>query len=415
MDPRTYNDCNSWLKVQQQPQDLEELQDNTNQDSNSTKYGELIENTTHYEESRHDVFLSLQDCDSYFTNKLYNALYERKINAFKDVGSIGLREDIFPTVVREAFEESRIIIIVFSSFYAYSIRCIEALAMIINSIATKGKLVFPIFYYTDPSKVRHQSGSFGLAMTKHGHRLNNDIKMQRWKFALSEASHMLGWSITRMYKEENVILRIVEVVSHRLHLEQLTKSVQSIGNTMEHGGPGHDVSILSFEEAYSDSNIFVGDLYEALYESNINAFKDVGSSEWSEDSGPIALRAIKESRISIIVFSESDAYSEWCLDALVMILDCVKTKGKLVLPVFYNVDPSEVSHQTVIFGLAMAELEDKLQDNMEKVEKWRLALSEAAHRLGWSLEKGEEIDVIPNIVEEVSNHLRFEHLTRSEE
>ncbi|XP_054790320.1 disease resistance protein RUN1-like isoform X2 [Prosopis cineraria] len=182
---------------------------------------------------------------------------------------------------------------------------------------------------------------------------------------------------------------------------------------MEHGG--HDVSILSFEEAYSDSNIFVGDLYEALYESNINAFKDVGSSEWSEDSGPIALRAIKESRISVIVFSESDAYSEWCLDAVVMILDCVQTKGKLVLPVFYNVDPSEVSHQTGIFGLAMAELEDKLQDNMEKVEKWRLALSEAAHRLGWSLEKGEEIDVIPNIVEEVSNHLRFEHLTRSEE
>ncbi|XP_054781830.1 TMV resistance protein N-like [Prosopis cineraria] len=360
---------------------------------------------------RHDVFLSFQASDHrsrFFKNKLYDALCENNIRAFN--AKFKKDEGILPTMAR-AIEDARISIIVFSSSYADFTWCLDALAIIMDCMKTKCKLVFPIFYEVDPSEVRHQSGRFGLAMFEHAEYLKNDIKkVQRWKLALSEVAHLLGWNLGKGRKLDNVIPRIVEDVSRRLHLEHLTKSMELIGNTMDHRGLRHDVLILSFKEVCSDSNIFVDNLYDALHESNINAFKYVGSFGWREDLGPTALRAIEESRISIIVFSEFYAYSACCLDALVMILDCMKTKSKLVLPVFYNIDPSTIRQQTGSFKLVMAKHEDRLKDNMEKLEKWELALSEAAHMLGWSLEKGEEIDVVPRIVEEVSCHIRFEHL-----
>ncbi|XP_054812051.1 TMV resistance protein N-like isoform X2 [Prosopis cineraria] len=280
--------------------------------------------------SKYDVFMSV-DQDSHFdsfTGMLCRALYGSKINVFKRVKDLGWVEDICPTVV-QAIEESRISIIVFSEFYAYYTWCLDTLAMIIDCMKTKGKLVFPIFYHVDPSDVRHQSGSFGLAMDDH----ESMEKGQKWKLALSEAAHLRGWSITAEMDIDGIIPRIVEVVSRHLRLEHLTKSVESTGNTMGHReqpgdrleledgiywdlnsmkstdltesirghqGPGHDVLILSFEEACINSDIFVDDLYNALCENNINAFKDVGSFGWSEDLDPTALRAIEESRISII-------------------------------------------------------------------------------------------------------------------
>lgn len=53
--------------------------------------------------------------------------------------------------------------------------------------------------------------------------------------------------------------------------------------------------------------------------------------------------------ISVIIFSENNASSLWCLDELVAILECKKMKEQMVLPVFYQVDPSDVSEQTDSF------------------------------------------------------------------
>ncbi|XP_054786552.1 disease resistance protein RUN1-like [Prosopis cineraria] len=148
----------------------------------------------------------------------------------------------------------------------------------------------------------------------------------------------------------------------------------SIGNTMGHGGPRHYVLILSFEDASDD-------VYNALHENNINAVKDVGSIGWSEYLDPTAVRAIEESRISIIVFSyEFCAYPPSRLDELVMILDRMKTKGKLVLSIFDGVNPLDVRHLITRWGAGM--------QMPEKLENWNLALSEVAYIPGWSLEKG---------------------------
>ncbi|KAF5481563.1 hypothetical protein F2P56_002204 [Juglans regia] len=50
---------------------------------------------------------------------------------------------------------------------------------------------------------------------------------------------------------------------------------------------------------------------------------------------------------------------------------------QIVLPIFYDVDPSEVRHQKWIFGESFDKLRDKLQDNT-KMLKWKVALERVA-------------------------------------
>ena len=61
-----------------------------------------------------------------------------------------------------------------------------------------------------------------------------------------------------------------------------------------------------------------------------------------------------------------------CLDELVKILEC-RNNGQLVLLVFYKVGPSEIRKQKGKFGVALTQHED----NVEKVQRWRTALTKA--------------------------------------
>ena len=91
--------------------------------------------------------------------------------------------------------------------------------------------------------------------------------------------------------------------------------------------------------------------------------------------------------ISNIIFSQNYAFSTWCLEELTKILEC-KKNGQKILPVFYKVDPSKVRKQEGSFGLALTTHEKKLENNIEKVLRWRAALCEAASLSGWHCEDG---------------------------
>ena len=133
-------------------------------------------------------------------------------------------------------------------------------------------------------------------------------------------------------------------------------------------------------------NGFTGHLYRALCDKSINSFIDNDLRRGEEISLEL-LKAIKSSRISIIIFSQNYAFSAWCLDELIEILNC-KKNGQLVLPIFYKVDPSEVRKQEGNFKVALAEQEIKFKNNIEKVQRWKAALKEAASLSGWHYEDG---------------------------
>ena len=126
-------------------------------------------------------------------------------------------------------------------------------------------------------------------------------------------------------------------------------------------------------------NGFTGHLYKALCDNDMYTFNDDNDLQRGEKISEELLKTIERSMISIVVFSENYAESQWCLDELVKILQC-RTNGQLVIPLFYNVDPSEVRNQRGNFGLALTKFEEKFKN---KVQSWRTALKEAASLAGW--------------------------------
>ncbi|KAI7981039.1 TMV resistance protein N [Camellia lanceoleosa] len=169
---------------------------------------------------------------------------------------------------------------------------------------------------------------------------------------------------------------------------------------------------LSFRGEDTRKN-FTDHLYEALVQAGIHTFRDDDELPRGREISSELLKSIEGSRISIVVFSRNYASSRWCLDELVKIIECKKTIGQLVLPIFYDVDPSHVRHQTGYFGEAFGRHEKRFADEMEKVEVRRAALSEAANLSGWDLQNvanGHEVKFIRKIVEDVLCELKHTFL-----
>ncbi|XP_008231917.1 PREDICTED: TMV resistance protein N-like [Prunus mume] len=145
---------------------------------------------------------------------------------------------------------------------------------------------------------------------------------------------------------------------------------------------------------------FTDHLYKALRDKGIYTFID-GELVRGEEISPALVKAIEESRISLIVFSENYASSRWCLDELVKILQCKQSKQQIVLPIFYKVDPSDVRKQTSKFGDAFEGLiKRKFKNDKEKVLIWREALTKVANLSGHTFKDGEyETTFINNIVD----------------
>ena len=122
---------------------------------------------------------------------------------------------------------------------------------------------------------------------------------------------------------------------------------------------------------------FVSHLFKALTQQGIQTFID-DNLHRGENISEELLKTIENSSVSIIIFSKNYASSSWCLNELVKIIECTKK----VLPVFYQVDPSEVRKQRGDFGKVLTKLEKKIKDKT-KVQKWRDALSKAANISGW--------------------------------
>ncbi|KAG7945476.1 hypothetical protein I3843_15G153800 [Carya illinoinensis] len=149
---------------------------------------------------------------------------------------------------------------------------------------------------------------------------------------------------------------------------------------------------------------FTAHLNHALMEKGIRTFIDEDEVKRGDEISPVLLQAIEDSKISIIVFSENYASSTWCLDELLKILECKKSRQQLVLPVFYRVNPSDIRHQRGSFRKALTEHAEKLNGDM-KLQMWKAALREVANLSGDHLTNGNEAKFIEGIVQDISRFI----------
>ncbi|XP_048435020.1 disease resistance protein Roq1-like [Pyrus x bretschneideri] len=153
---------------------------------------------------------------------------------------------------------------------------------------------------------------------------------------------------------------------------------------------------------------FTDHLYTALIGAGFQTFRDNDELERGEDIKPELEKAIRQSQTSVIVFSKDYASSRWCLDELLIILERKRTnKEFVVLPVFYDVDPSQLRKQTGCFAEAFSRHQST--QSSSKVNRWRAALAQVADLAGMVLPNqadGYESKFIKKIVKVIEGKLR---------
>lgn len=108
-------------------------------------------------------------------------------------------------------------------------------------------------------------------------------------------------------------------------------------------------------------------------------FRDDLNLERGKSIAPELLEAFEGERISVIIFKKIALL----LDEVVKIVQCMKSLGQIVLPVFYDVDPSEVRKQTAKYQEAFIKHEIAFNHDVDRVRKWRAALAEVANLFRW--------------------------------
>ena len=130
---------------------------------------------------------------------------------------------------------------------------------------------------------------------------------------------------------------------------------------------------------------FTDHLYHALTKAGFLTFRDDEILEGEVYYSKI-LYPIRVSRIFLIVFSKNYASSRWRLMELVEILHCCRRSNQMVVPIFYDVSPSDVRNQSGTFEQAFVEHGKRSFVNGDKLSIWRRALTEIANIPGLNLE-----------------------------
>ncbi|KAL9325415.1 hypothetical protein ACSQ67_006060 [Phaseolus vulgaris] len=143
---------------------------------------------------------------------------------------------------------------------------------------------------------------------------------------------------------------------------------------------GHQV-FLSFR-GEDTRYAFTSHLYAALRRLQVKTYID-NDLERGDEISPSLLKAIHDAKVSVVVFSQNYASSRWCLDELVKITHCKRNNGQIIVPVFYHVDPTHVRHQTGTYAHAFELHQKRFLADINRVQTWRLALTEVANISGW--------------------------------
>jgi len=90
--------------------------------------------------------------------------------------------------------------------------------------------------------------------------------------------------------------------------------------------------------------------------------------------------------VAIVVFTKTYSQSAWCLQQLQQIIKWQETYCRHVLPVYYEIEPSDVHFQKGNFGKAFKATAQQAfsgQQLEDAITSWSHALTKAANLFGW--------------------------------
>lgn len=131
-------------------------------------------------------------------------------------------------------------------------------------------------------------------------------------------------------------------------------------------------------------NRFADYLYVRLVDAGITVFGDHEDLHAEEEIKPELKEAIKQSRILIAILSKDYASSKSCLYKMVQMWECRKSNGQTIIPIFYDIIPSDVKGQAGDFERYFNQHEiDGVDSNT--IETWKEVLRQVGESKGFHL------------------------------
>nr|QSS76871.1 flax rust resistance protein [Linum usitatissimum] len=155
---------------------------------------------------------------------------------------------------------------------------------------------------------------------------------------------------------------------------------------------------------------FTDFLYHFLCYYKIHTFRDDDELRKGKEIGPNLLRAIDQSKIYVPIISSGYADSKWCLMELAEIVRRQEEDPRrIILPIFYMVDPSDVRHQTGCYKKAFRKHANKFDG--ETIQNWKDALKKVGDLKGWHIGKDDKQGAIADEVSaDIWSHISKENL-----
>ncbi|XP_018717437.1 disease resistance protein RUN1-like isoform X2 [Eucalyptus grandis] len=153
---------------------------------------------------------------------------------------------------------------------------------------------------------------------------------------------------------------------------------------------------------------FADCLYTRLSEVGIMVFRDNNDIRPGEKIDDALVESIKQSKISIPIISKDYASSRSCLMELAQMLECKKADSQSIIPIFYDIDPTELKHQCGCVRESFRK-HKKRRINPEDISKYKQALREIAAMGGYyppNTHNGHQGKLIKDVVLDVQRILK---------
>ncbi|XP_048131562.1 disease resistance protein L6-like [Rhodamnia argentea] len=140
-----------------------------------------------------DVFLSFRGPDTRwnFAKFLHMMLTRAGIDVFIDEIDLPKGNDLNDELIA-VISQSKLSIAVISEDYVSSKSCLMELEQMLKWKDSESHTIIPIFYYVDPSDVRHCKGPFARSMREHNDSGSDATVIGFWKSALNRIGRMAG-------------------------------------------------------------------------------------------------------------------------------------------------------------------------------------------------------------------------------